>query len=175
MAEAVTTCFTSMNDVFYRRSQEYWDRHFLDVAEVASRPSKDPSRRVGAVIVDRMRRQIGSGYNGFPRDVLDHPDRFAVKRVKYSLIVHAEANAIHNSTGSVEGCTLYCTSHPCSECTKSILQRGIIRVVCPTVEHLSDYWREDAEFSLLMLGEAGVELITIPHWTPSQVSEDRLR
>lgn len=47
-------------------------------------------------------------------------------------VIHAEANAItklaksHNSS---EGSTLYITDEPCSECSKLIIQSGIIRVV----------------------------------------------
>lgn len=157
------------------RTHEWWDRHFLDVAEVASRPSKDPSRRVGAVIVDTARRQIGSGYNGFPRGVRDSADRYSDKSVKLRLVVHAEANAIYNSSASLIGGVLYCTSFTCSECAKAIIQSGIMRVVCPTPVNLSQRWQDDAQFSRTMFAEAGVLLDEITNWRPSAVSEERLR
>lgn len=117
--------------------------------------SKDPSTKVGAVIVDDCRRVIAQGYNGFPRGVRDDPERYETKMVKYKLVVHAEANAILNAVAKVSGAMLYCTKYPCSECAKLIIQSGIYRVVAPKPE-MGGVWAEDAEFSIQMLREADV-------------------
>jgi dCMP deaminase len=162
-------------DQAVKHSQGFWDRHFLDLAEVISRPSKDPSRRVGAVIADTLRRLVGSGYNGFPRRMDDDQGRYGERLVKLKLVVHAEANAIYNSVSSLSGCVLYCTSFPCTECAKAIVQCGITRVVCPTRVQMNDHWTEDARFSEGMLRETGVVLDEIPDWSPSPVSAERLR
>src|SRR5258705_3639622 len=125
-----------------------WNQHFMDMAILISTRSKDPARQVGAVIIDSMRRVQGAGYNGFPRNVRDLPERYDDEFVKLKLIVHAEVNAILNSHLH-DLCTLFSTSYPCSECTKLILQTGISTVVSPgpTVGK----WRDDAEFSKQMM------------------------
>lgn len=132
-----------------------WMSHFMDLAGFTAHASKDPDRQVGAVIVDTMRRSVGSGYNGFPRRVRDLPERYLDTHVKLKLIVHAEANAILNAVAGVTGCTLFCTSYPCSECAKLIIQSGIHMVVSPPPKANSK-WAEDAVFSRLMFEEAGI-------------------
>ena len=42
--------------------------------------SKDPSTKVGAVIVDDKNRIVSVGYNGFPRGVEDSEKDFAIER-----------------------------------------------------------------------------------------------
>lgn len=112
--------------------------------------SKDPSTQVGAVLVDSKRRVIGTGYNGFPRGVLDHPHRYANRPLKYEMVVHAELNAILNATRELDDSTLYVTLSPCNECAKAIIQSGIKRVVYETL-------REN-ERTNTMFAEAGVTM-----------------
>lgn len=134
-----------------------WDQRFMDLASHIAQWSKDPSTKVGAVIVDSSRRVIGLGYNGFARGVRDLDERYAEKMVKYRLVVHAEANAILNSNSRVRECTLYASKAPCSECAKLIVQSGIIRIISPSWS-LDKPWAEDGEFSRLILLEGGVDL-----------------
>ena len=56
-----------MHDHKQINPQEKWDRWFLNKAEFNSQKSKDPSTRVGAVIVGWKNRVISDGYNGLPR------------------------------------------------------------------------------------------------------------
>lgn len=121
--------------------------------------SKDPSTKVGAVIVDHDHRLLGAGYNGFARGVDDREDRYLDKPTKYKLIVHAEANAILNAVSSIRGMTIYTTKFPCSECTKLIIQAGICRIITPPPGD-GEPWASDAQFSKLMIKEAGVLLRT---------------
>ena len=48
-----------------------WDRRMLGLVNLIATWSKDPSTRVGAVIVDAKNRVVSLGYNGFPRAVCD--------------------------------------------------------------------------------------------------------
>ena len=48
---------------------------------------------------------------------------------KYPYVVHAEPNAILNSTTSLKGSTLYVTLFPCNECAKLIIQSGIKHII----------------------------------------------
>src|SRR6056297_1129882 len=90
-----------------------WDERFLDMAELVATWSKDPSTKIGAVCVEpQSKRILSMGYNGFPRGIADLDWRYEDKEVKYSLVVHAEANAIYNATSngvSLEGSTIYVT------------------------------------------------------------------
>lgn len=133
-----------------------WDAHFAEHALLSAKMSKDPEHQIGAVIVDSLRRIVGSGYNGFPRGVRDLPERYADKIVKRRLIVHAEANAILNASARVSGCVLYTTRAPCTECVKLVIQSGIGRVVSPA-PRTDGYWADDSRYAEQMLLEAGVE------------------
>lgn len=138
---------------------EKWDRRFLDLAEYISAWSKDPRTKVGAVIVDHERRVVSLGYNGFPRGVLDDERRYIDRPTKHLFVAHAERNALDNAPHSVEGCTLYVPLMPCNECAKSVIQKGIQRVVTykPTRDGTGFNW----DITELMFKESGVELVQL--------------
>jgi dCMP deaminase len=48
---------------------------------------------------------------------------------KYPYVVHAELNAILNSTRSLTGCRIYVSLFPCNECAKAIIQSGIAEII----------------------------------------------
>jgi dCMP deaminase len=132
-----------------------WDQRFLDLAEHIAQWSKDPSTKVGAVIVDEKKRVISVGYNGFPRGVDDSPERYEDRPTKHLFVAHAERNALDNAPLMVDGCTLYCTLEPCIGCAKGIIQKGIKRVVTYATS------REDTfnwATTRVAFAEAGVEL-----------------
>jgi len=138
-------------------NQKIWDYRFLELAETVAQWSKDPSTKVGSVIVDNNRRVIGLGYNGFPRGIEDHSERYSDRDVKYLFVCHAERNALDNAPGNVEGSTLYVTLFPCNECCKSIIQRGVKKVVT-FVPSAGKRLLHNHDISYIMLKEAGVEL-----------------
>lgn len=110
-----------------------WDEYFMGVALLSSYRSKDPNTKVGACIVNEHKRIVGIGYNGFPYGCSD--DEFPWSRdgefceTKYPYVVHAEPNAILNSTSNLHGATLYVSLFPCNECMKLIIQSGIKEIV----------------------------------------------
>ena len=121
------------------KKQDYisWDEYFMGVALLASQRSKDPSTQVGACIVDKDKRILSTGYNGFPQGCSD--DEFPWNRdeslgeTKYQYVVHAELNAILNASGkSLAGSTVYVGLFPCHECAKAIIQAGTRRL--PTLQ-----------------------------------------
>lgn len=135
-----------------------WDTRFLELAELVASWSKDPSRKVGAVIVRPDRTIAGVGYNGFPRGVVDNEARYNDREVKYQLVVHAEANAILSAGESVKGMTLYGTLYPCCECAKLIIQSGIRTVIVPRVE-AEPRFAESMAHAAQMFFEAGVVVL----------------
>ncbi len=138
-----------------------WERRFLELAQHVASWSRDPSTKVGCVIVDQRNRVLGMGYNGFPRGVADLDERYADRPIKYKMIVHSEPNAILNAVDADElpGSRLFCTHMPCHECSKLIIQAGIGIVFCPPPD--MERWAESQECSKLMFHEAGVELVFI--------------
>lgn len=134
-----------------------WDKRFLDLAEHISNWSKDPATKVGAVLVGPDRSQISLGYNGFPRGVLDAPERYLNKEDKCCRIVHAELNAILNSQIKPVGHTLYVTPlPPCAECAKAIIQSGIKRVVVRTAKDIWPKWLDSWSVGANMFSQVGI-------------------
>ena len=87
-----------------------WVKRFFRLANEVATWSKDPSTKVGAVIVGENKQIISQGYNGFPRGVDDTEERYNNREIKYKMVVHAEMNAILNALyngSSVKGATLY--------------------------------------------------------------------
>ena len=119
-----------------------WDEYFMGIAMLSSRRSKDPSTQVGACIVDKDNKVVGIVYNGFPIGCSD--DNLPWERqadsanlTKYPYVVHAEANAILNSTKDLHSARIYVDLFPCNECAKLIIQSGIKEVV-----FLSDKYKD---------------------------------
>lgn len=133
-----------------------WDNRFIDLAAHISSWSKDPHTKVGAVITNDKNHIVSLGYNGFPRGVIDSEARYNNRDDKYKFVCHAERNAIDNAHTDVTGCTIYVTLMPCNECAKSIIQRGIKRVVCKASQEVKPYLNWD--ITKIMFKEAGIQL-----------------
>ncbi len=111
-----------------------WDSYFMGVAKLSSLRSKDPNTQVGACIVNPMNRIVGVGYNGLPYGCDDSQYPWDKREgnldeTKYPYVVHAELNAILNSTTSLQGCRIYVSLFPCHECVKAIIQSGIKEII----------------------------------------------
>lgn len=109
-------------------------------SELASTRSTCLRRSVGAVIV-KDNRIIASGYNGVPSDMPHCEDLGGCIREKLNVPsgerhelsrgLHAEQNAIISAARfgtPIDGADLYCSTKPCSICTKMIIASGIKRV-----------------------------------------------
>lgn len=138
---------------------EKWDRRFIDLALHISGWSKDPSTKVGCVVVGEDREIRSTGFNGFPRGIDDSMERLEDRELKYPLICHAEENAIMHAARigiSLKDCTAYVTWPPCTRCARSLIQAGVVEVVYPEDIEIPDRWMEDFERSNSMMREAGV-------------------
>ena len=136
-----------------------WNQRFMDLAHHVASWSKDPSTKVGAVIVNDKKQVISMGYNGFPRGVHDCKERYNDRVVKLQFVAHAERNALDNALVDAEGATLYSTLYPCSECAKGIIQRGIKRVVTSKVWYDQQAARFNFDTSEIMFKESDVEVL----------------
>lgn len=143
-----------------------WDNRFMKLAREISTWSRDPSSKIGAVIVNDERRILATGYNGFPRGIEDTEERLNDREQKYPRIVHGEANALMNALYSgvpVKDATIYVWGLPvCADCTKLVIQSGIKRVVITYPDHAPDKWQKQwNELSKPMYEEAGVSITYI--------------
>lgn len=140
-----------------------WHYFYLGMAQYVSSASKDPSTKVGSVIVRPNNTIASVGYNGFPRGMSDDPALYADRETKYSRIVHAEMNAILNAHGPVDGFTLYNTFPPCDRCAVFVVQAGIKEVVSLDVPpEAADRWADSLAKTGAIFADAGVSLNLFP-------------
>jgi len=142
-----------------RAMADKWDIRFLELAKHISGWSKDPSTKVGCVVVGEDREIRSTGFNGFPRGISDDSERLTDRSKKYPLICHAEENAIMHAARigiSLKGSTAFVTWPPCSRCARSLIQAGVQEIVYPETDGIPERWLEDFNISNGMLLEAGV-------------------
>ena len=136
-----------------------WDKRFLDLAEHIGGWSKDPSTKVGAVIVRHDRTIASVGYNGYPRFV---GDDYTTRDEKLLRTVHAEMNAILSAREPLDGYTLYVSPlYPCSNCAAVIIQTGITTVVA-RMGPVREEWRKSFEIAGDMFRQAEIETRLYP-------------
>jgi len=135
-----------------------WDARFMLLATHIGGWSKDPSSKVGAVLVNDKRQVVGLGYNGFPRGTSDDANIYHDRPTKYLRVVHAEVNAVLNATGSTEGATAYVTHPCCSQCMALLIQSGIKRVVFLDNNALWHRMGDSLEEAMNMAKEADVSI-----------------
>jgi dCMP deaminase len=148
---------------FVLRPNEKWDRRMLELATTVSTWSKDPSTKIGAVIVRPDKTVASLGFNGFPRGMSDATEYYADRETKLSRVVHAEMNAILSAHGPVKSYTMFSTLFPCSGCALHIIQAGIVRVVAKlNNEGVEGRWKDSFEKTRNFFNEAGVEALLYP-------------
>ncbi len=142
-----------------------WDARFLELAQHIAQWSKDPSTKVGCVVVGPDREIRSTGFNGFPRGIEDRRERLHDREQKYPLVCHAEENAIMHAARigvALKGCTAFVTWPPCTRCARSLIQAGIREIAYPANLEIPERWREDFNISTEMLDEADVLVRTVP-------------
>lgn len=136
---------------------EKWDRRFMSIAKEVASWSKDPSTKIGVVIV-KNNKIVSTGYNGFPPGIADD-ERLHDREKKYPLVVHGEMNAVLQAGNDAYGSTMYLYSpfggFPCQNCTKHAITAGVQRIVALPGE-ANERWKEDCEKAEATLDEAGV-------------------
>jgi len=112
----------------------------MDITRLVAKRSTCLRRQVGAVLV-KDKKILATGYNGAPSR-LEHCFDTGCLREKQGIPsgerhelcrgLHAEQNAIIQAAYhgvEIREATLYCTNHPCSICSKMIINAGIQEVV----------------------------------------------
>jgi len=147
-------------------SELNWDQTWISMAHLFSKKSKDPSTKVGCVIVGEGNFLLSIGFNGFPRNVNEKISERWERPAKYVWVEHAERNCCYNAARNgtkLFGATAYLNWDPipCVECTKALVQSGISSIVGPKNRSFkarpnasnTDY---NFDTAMTILNEAGV-------------------
>jgi len=137
-----------------------WHDKYCRLAKEISTWSKDPSTKIGAVVVGKDGQILSQGFNGFPRGIKDSDERLNNRERKYELVVHGEMNAIYNASlngVSLKDSTIYVYGLPtCNECAKGIIQVGIKKVVAMRPEKYNSDWDKSNKNAEALFNEAEV-------------------
>ena len=157
LKEQVERIFFKLNKTEKRKDYITWDEYFMGIAILSAQRSKDPSIQIGACIINKENKIIGTGYNGFPIGCSDEElpwsEDGSFLETKFAYVCHAELNAILNSREKLNECKMYTYMFPCNECAKAIIQSGIKKII-----YLSNYAdAESVKASKRMFDLAGVK------------------
>lgn len=131
-----------------------WDQYFMDLAEQVATRSTCVRRKVGAVAVNDKHMIIGTGYNGAPSGFKHCTKDTCIRCVKnipsgqmtdICRAIHAEQNLVVHLGEKLKDATVYCTTKPCTTCTKLLIGCGVKQIV----------WKNDYndDFALSLLKE----------------------
>ena len=89
------------------KKQREWDEYFMKIAETVAEKSKDPSSKMGCVIVDQNKRVVSLGYNGLVQGADESKMTLSERPMKYYFAIHSEMNALIFAHQDLNGCTIY--------------------------------------------------------------------
>ncbi len=138
-------------------------RSLLQLAYRKARKSKDPSTQNAALLVNNENHVLVVDTNRFPDGVTVTPERWE-RPLKYSIIEHAERNAIYSAAKegiSTNGLIMVCPWAACADCARAIIQSGIKTLVTHQQAHdrSPDFWRQEIDIAFQMFKEARIEII----------------
>ncbi len=160
--------------------QPTWHQHFMSLAYMIAWKSKDPSTKVGTVIVTTQGSILSTGYNGLPRGCNDNIPSRNERPIKYAWYEHAERNAIYNSTkvggSSLSGTIIYTPGLPCIDCLRGIIQSGIATIIThkewreettPLITSDQPWYKEQHSAVTEMIEETGIEVFELSLHLPA--------
>lgn len=101
--------------------------YFIGIAKAVALGSKDPSSKVGALIVTKDGTPVSFGYNGFIAGA--DKSKFTWERpMKYQYVIHAEENALLFAKQDLSNCKAYVTEAPCERCLKLLIQAKVTEI-----------------------------------------------
>ena len=134
-----------------------WDQYFMTQALLLSLRSTCKRLSVGAIIV-RDRRVIAGGYNGSVSGDVHCLDEGCYLVDGHCVrTIHAEMNAVLQCSKfgvATDGAEIYVTDFPCLQCTKMLLQTGIVKI-----NYLRNYNNDPYAVALLKRKNVAVKQI----------------
>jgi dCMP deaminase len=138
-----------------------WDEFFINLAKSVSLKSKDPSTKVGSVIVDEEDRVVSTGYNGFIKGC-DESQLSWERPFKYFQVIHAEMNALLFAKRDLKNCKIYITDMPCDNCLKHVIQAGIKEIHYDKPDIMKNRGTRDQKEAIkVMINSTGTKVINI--------------
>jgi dCMP deaminase len=145
-----------------------WAEYFIRMAMHVATKSKDPSTKIGCVLVGEGNVHLTDGFNGFARGVDETITARWDRPAKYTWICHAETNAVFNAARhgiELLGSTAYLNVgvEPCAGCANALAQAGIKHVVIPDIEFkgVGNGVNYDCAVGAEILHEAGIDVVRI--------------
>jgi dCMP deaminase len=141
-------------------SRPSWQDYFLGLASLVSKRSHDAETQHGCVIVDNDNRIVGTGYNGYPRGMVDNtlPNK---RPQKYPWMIHSEVNAVSNALHRPKGCIAYVTGEPCNNCVMHLWQNGVTKIIYANA-HGSKLIDEKTRMRLkTFINQTGMEIVAV--------------
>lgn len=102
-----------------------WQEYFISIAKSVANKSKDPTTKVGAIIVDKSNRIVSTGFNGMIVGFPETTEIWHNREEKLKYVCHAEFNAVLYAKQDLADCAVYVTLAPCLDCTKMLAAAGI--------------------------------------------------
>lgn len=120
-----------------------WDDYFMEITEMVASRSTCDRAFVGCVLVNADNRIVSTGYNG---SISGNPHCTEVGHTMRDghciATIHAEMNALLYTARegiSVKGTKAYITHFPCLNCTKALIQAGIVEIIYRDDYHVDEY------------------------------------
>lgn len=134
-----------------------WDQYFMTQATLLALRSTCQRLSVGALIV-RDKRVIAGGYNGSVAGDVHCIDEGCYLVDGHCVrTIHAEMNAVLQCAKfgvATEGAEVYVTDFPCLQCTKMLLQAGIVKI-----NYLRNYHNDKYAVELLKRKKVDIKQI----------------
>lgn len=153
---------SNLSNVLSEDPANWWvDRMYLQDAFAVARHSTDTDTQVGAVLVVPVGGVVLSGWSGVPEQVCGYD---CTEETKNYCTEHAERAVVFKALQNgvpTNGLTLYCTWGSCAECSRTLLQFGIKRVVtlCRLVEASPERLQDSIYNGLLMMRYSGISTV----------------
>jgi len=115
-----------------------WTQYFMQLAFNVATRSTCIRRQVGVVASDKNHNLIGTGYNGAPSKMKHCTEKTCIRKLKnipsghqldICKAIHAEQNLVIRHGLELEGATVYCTTRPCTTCTKLLIGCRVQEIV----------------------------------------------
>jgi len=147
--------------------QRRWDLRYMDLAHRVAGWSKDPSTKVGCVLVRPNNSVASMGFNGFAPGEDDDPKLYEDRAYKNAHVIHAEENALTFLEGPAAGFSAYTSFPPCPICMTALGEAGVVRVMSTPINthernlEWVDEWKETLLASMEVAQNYNIEWIVV--------------
>lgn len=137
-----------------------WQQRLSLLSQYARSTSPDPKCPVAAALYTPHGTFMHADCNRLPHGLTGTQAQWLDIEWKLRNVLHAEQACLHSYLHDVRGWTMLVTKHPCHDCAKHLIQRGIARLICPPYRQQSK-WVESHEWAREMMREAGIKITEI--------------